>query len=77
MAFDLQEGGVLCRACRSGQAISPAALTLLRGILGGALNAALTAPESPATHEVGVLATRALEHHLERRLRAVAMFERH
>ena len=41
VAFDLQEGGVLCRACRSGQAISPAALTLLRGILGGALNAAL------------------------------------
>ena len=35
------------------------------------------APESPATHEVGVLATRALEHHIERRLRAVAMFERH
>ena len=31
-------------------------------------------PESPATHEVGVLATRAIEHHLERRLRAVAMF---
>ena len=77
VAFDLQEGGVLCRSCRSGQAISADALTLLRGILGGALNAALTAPESPATHEVGVLATRALEHHLERRLRAVAMFERH
>ena len=36
-----------------------------------------SAPESPATHEVGVLATRALEHHLERRLRAVAMFEQH
>ena len=51
--------------------------TLLRGILGGALNAALSAPESPATHEVALLATRALEHHLERRLRAVAMFERH
>jgi DNA repair protein RecO (recombination protein O) len=77
LAFDLGEGGVLCRSCRSGQAISPAALTLLRGILGGALNVALTAPESPATHEVGVLATKAMEHHLERRLRAIAMFERH
>jgi len=77
VAFDLHEGGVLCRSCRSGQPISPAALTLLRGILGGALNAALSAPESPATHEVGVLATRAMEHHLERRLRAVAMFEAH
>ena len=68
---------MLCRACRSGTAISPAALALLRAILGGRLNEALAAPESPATHEVGVLATRALEHHLERRLRAVAMFERH
>jgi DNA repair protein RecO (recombination protein O) len=77
VAFDLGEGGVLCRSCRSGQAISPPALTLLRGILGGALNAALGAPESPATHEVGVLATKAMEHHLERRLRAIAMFERH
>ena len=77
VAFDLGDGGVLCRSCRSGSAISPAALTLLRGILGGALNIALSAPESPATHEVGVLATRAMEHHLERRLRAIAMFERH
>ena len=77
MAFDLAEGGVLCRSCRSGSAITPEALTLLRGILGGALNAALSAPESPVTHEVGVLATRAMEHHLERRLRAIAMFERH
>ena len=77
VAFDLDEGGVLCRSCRSGAAISPTALALLRAILGGRLNDALALPESPATHEVAVLATRALEHHLERRLRAVAMFERH
>ena len=63
------------RAAR-GVPISPAALGLLRDILGGRLNEALAAPESPATHEVGVLATKALEHHIERRLRAVAMFER-
>jgi DNA repair protein RecO (recombination protein O) len=75
VAFDLGEGGVLCRSCRSGTAISPAALGLLRAVLGGRLNEALNAPESPATHEVGVLATRALEHHIERRLRAIAMFE--
>ena len=64
-------------SCRSGTALSPAALGLLRDILGGRLNEALAAAESPATHEVGVLATRALEHHIERRLRAIAMFERH
>jgi DNA repair protein RecO (recombination protein O) len=76
VAFDAHEGGVLCRSCRRGSPISPVALDLLRDILGGRLNEALAVPESPVTHEVGVLATRALEHHIERRLRAVAMFER-
>jgi DNA repair protein RecO (recombination protein O) len=76
VAFDLEEGGTLCRSCRSGGPISAAALELLRMILGGRLNDALATPESPATHEVGVLATRALEHHIERRLKTVAMFER-
>jgi len=77
VAFDVAEGGVLCRSCRSGTALSAASLALLRDVLGGRLHEALAAPESPATHEVGLLATRALEHHIERRLRAVAMFERH
>ena len=76
VAFDVAEGGVMCRTCRSGVPLSPAALGLLRDILGGRLNEALAVPESPATHELGVLATKALEHHIERRLRAVAMFER-
>ena len=31
MSFDLVEGGVLCRECRRGRAISPAALEVLRG----------------------------------------------
>ena len=77
VAFDLGEGGVLCRSCRSGTAISQGALTLMRDILGGRLNEALAQDESPLTHEVSALATRALEYHIERRLRAVAMFEAH
>jgi DNA repair protein RecO (recombination protein O) len=76
VAFDLDEGGTLCRACRSGVPLSAPALELLRAIFGGRLNEALATPESPASHEVAALATKALEHHLERRLRAVAMFER-
>jgi DNA repair protein RecO (recombination protein O) len=76
VAFDLDEGGVLCRTCRSGTAVSPDALGLMRLVLGGRLNDALAVPASPATHEVATLATRALEHHIERRLRTVAMFER-
>ena len=77
VAFDLDEGGTLCRTCRQGVPLSPGALTLLRQILGGELNAALAADRSPAHHEVAVLATRAMEHHLERGLRAVALLERH
>lgn len=77
VAFDLNEGGVLCRSCRSGHAISPGALTILREILGGQLVRALARDESPLTHEVSSMATRALEFHIERRLKAVAMFETH
>ena len=77
VAFDLDEGGTLCRTCRQGVPLSPGALALLRQILGGELNAALAADRSPAQHEVAVLATRAMEHHLERGLRAVALLERH
>jgi len=77
VAFDLNEGGVLCRSCRSGQAISTDALALLRDILGGRLQHALDQDESPTTHEVSALATRALEFQIERRLKAVAMFETH
>jgi DNA repair protein RecO (recombination protein O) len=76
VAFDLDEGGVLCRACRQGSAITPAALALLRQILGGELNAALAVEQAAASHEVSVLATRAMEHHLERGLRTVALLER-
>ena len=77
VSFDLNEGGVMCRACRSGGPISAAALGIMRDVLGGRLNEMLAMDESPATHEVATLATRALEHHIERRLKAVAMFEHH
>ena len=77
VAFDVDVGGVLCRTCRSGSAISPPALAIMRDVLGGRLNQALALDESPATHEVGALAARALEHHIERRLKAIAMFEHH
>ncbi|TDT15939.1 DNA replication and repair protein RecO [Ilumatobacter fluminis] len=77
VAFDLNEGGVQCRQCRTGSAISPGALAIMRDIFGGRLNQALALEESPFTHEVGSLATKALEHHIERHLKTIAMFERH
>jgi DNA repair protein RecO (recombination protein O) len=75
VAFDLEEGGVLCRACArgGGRPLSPAALELLRRMLGGALNGVLAEGPSEATHEVEHLGIRALEHHGERRLRSTAL----
>ena len=71
VAFDLVEGGVLCRACRRGRSVSGEALEVLRRILGGGLAAVLAEPAGPVTGEVADLATEAMEVHLDRRLRSV------
>ena len=73
-AFDYGSGGALCRNCRRGAPLSPDALELMRMVLGGSLSAALVLPPSPATSEVEHLATTAMEHHLERRLRAATAY---
>ncbi len=76
VAFDLDSGGTRCEAHRSGIAVSPEARELLVDILGGRLGQALNTPPSSATIEVEHLATRSMEHHLERRLRSVAILDR-
>ena len=76
VAFDLGEGGTLCVACRRGTAVgvSDEALGLVREILGGGLAKALQEPPSQVTVEVEDLAVRAIEAHLERRLRSVRVW---
>ncbi|MDA3017020.1 MAG: hypothetical protein O2841_03175, partial [Actinomycetota bacterium] len=64
-----------CRNCRSGVTISSDAFKIIQSIVGGQLNHALSLPESAATREVSDLATKCMEHHLERRLKSVAVFE--
>jgi DNA repair protein RecO (recombination protein O) len=76
VSFDIGMGGVRCTAHRQGTAISVAALGLLQAILGGRLGAALAEPATPATAEIEHLSTRLMEHHLERRLRSVALLDR-
>jgi DNA repair protein RecO (recombination protein O) len=76
VAFDLESGGTRCAVHRVGTAVSPAAVALLGDILDGRLSQALNEPPSDATTEVDHLATRALEHHLERRLRSIAILDR-
>lgn len=75
VAFDLDEGGVLCVGCGrfAGKRMSPEALVQMRRILGGELRAALAEPPGPVTVETERLALSSLEHHLERRLRSAAL----
>ncbi len=79
VAFDVAEGGALCRSCAgrlSALALSAEGLALVRRVLGGDLAACLREPASRSTAEVDRLATRALEHHLERRVRSVGALDR-
>lgn len=75
VAFDLEEGGTVCRSCSrgGGRPLTPGALALLRRVLGGGLNGALAETPGPAAHEVEQLGVRALEHHVERRLRSAVL----
>ncbi|HLI00539.1 MAG TPA: DNA repair protein RecO, partial [Acidimicrobiales bacterium] len=81
VALDPVEGGVICRVCQpvggGRRSLTPAALDLIRQILGGGLGAALATPAGPVAAEVTDLATAALESHLERRLRVPRLLERH
>lgn len=70
VGFDAAAGGVTCRSCSLGARVSPEALALLGRVLGGQLSAALREPDSSVVHEVERLGTVALEHTLERRLKA-------
>jgi DNA repair protein RecO (recombination protein O) len=75
--FDVLEGGVHCSSCGTGISVTPAALVIIRQILGGKMHEALALPESPAVNEVNSLAMEAMEAHLERRLRSLGVFDRH
>ncbi len=74
VAFDLVAGGALCRTHRSGGPISPEALGIFDDVVSGRLNQVLARPASAAVTEFAGVATRAVEDHLERRLRSVAVF---
>ncbi|MFM8531643.1 MAG: DNA repair protein RecO [Ilumatobacteraceae bacterium] len=82
VSLDLRAGGGVCRGCRRGTAVSPAALELLREVLSPGLGAVLDrhhrpggmALDDPVLNEVARLAVDAFEHHVERRLRSPAAF---
>lgn len=77
VAFDLEVGGGLCRGCaRGAPRLSASGLALLRRMLGGDLVSVLAEPASAAGYEVEHLATRALEAHVERRMRSMHVLDR-
>lgn len=84
--FDIAQGGVICRSCSSasGVVLSSGALHLMNRILGGSLNEVLDEIfepggqrlDDPVVNEVQAIAMSAFEHHMERRLRSMRIFER-
>ncbi|HKE72386.1 MAG TPA: DNA repair protein RecO [Acidimicrobiales bacterium] len=76
VSWALEEGGLRCAAHRLGPAISPEAVAVLQDMLGGRLGAALAETRPPVVSEVDHLVVRAMEHHLERRLRSVNTLHR-
>jgi DNA repair protein RecO (recombination protein O) len=76
VAWAIEEGGLRCAAHRQGPAVSSEAVAVLQAMLGGRLGTALNETRAPVVSEVDHLATRALEHHLERRLRSVTALHR-
>jgi DNA repair protein RecO (recombination protein O) len=76
VAWNIEDGGLCCTLHRQGQAVSPEAVGVLQDVLGGRLGTALNERRAPVISEVDHLAIRALEHHLERRLRSVTALHR-
>ena len=69
--FNVDSGGLQCRECIVGRRVSGEAIALMRQILGGQLAEALNHESGPAVREVMELATVAMEHHTDRRLRSM------
>ncbi len=75
VAFDVEEGGMLCAPCArgGGRPVSPEALDMMRRMLGGGINGLIAEPAGPAVVEVERLVVTVLEHHIERRLRSATL----
>jgi DNA repair protein RecO (recombination protein O) len=72
VAFELLEGGALCRNCRRGRPLSPEALGLLRRCFEpGGLAQVLREPAGPVATEVTEIMNEAMETHLDRQIRSV------
>ena len=69
VAIDIVVGGMLCAEHRQGRAVSEEALHVIRAVLDGQVATLLGEAPPAVSGEVAALATDAVEHLLERRLR--------
>lgn len=77
VAFEFQEGGLLCASCRRGRPVSADAVALLRRMLLGGLAGVLAEGRPAGSDEVAGIAVEAMEAHVGRRLRAPRTAEAH
>jgi DNA repair protein RecO (recombination protein O) len=79
--FNVARGGAECASCHRGVRMSPSAGDLMQLVLSGRIGEALARAAQPtsdaarASREVTMIARSAAEHHLEKRLRAMSVFE--
>jgi DNA repair protein RecO (recombination protein O) len=66
-----ETGALRCASCGGGRVVTDETLTLSRAVLGGGLKAVLELPAGPVVHDLEAFASGLLEHHIERRLRAI------
>jgi len=69
--YDVALSGARCRSCGGSEMVSKEALTIIRLTLSGGLLKVLQTSDEALAEEVGRLATRAVEYHLEKRLKSL------
>jgi len=70
VSISISEGGVFCSKCQRGRSISDTSIAVMRAILGGALNQALEVKDVKIISEIDLIASEAVEFHLERKIRS-------
>ena len=70
LSISISEGGVFCGKCQRGRSISDTSIAVMRAILGGALNQALDVKDVKIISEIDLIASEAVEFHLERKIRS-------
>ncbi len=75
VAIDAESGGLLCSTHRRGRALMASTVEGIGDVLGGRLGQALAIDDQATVHEIEIVATELMEHHLERRIRSTRVVD--